>query len=195
MTLAPRANRAVVTDVYEDLAPLVRSVADQFSGKYKRDRDETRAEANLHFLEAYHNYNFEHGTTLEQRVVFIVWTRLKDTMLTERERDEVPMPVWQDEGKKEELDPAAPPEAAPFDVKGFSARVDLSHDAERIIRKLLNGDGPLEESLLKILSRRRHRSDRSDRAMACLRRYLIGNLGWGAARVAETFAELKRVFS
>jgi hypothetical protein len=52
----------------------------RFAWKYQRPLEDVQAQAYLLFLEAYHGFRVDVGTSLEQRVRFVVWNRLLDTV-------------------------------------------------------------------------------------------------------------------
>ncbi len=75
--LKPRAGRTVVSEVFEDLQPLVRRIARRFAARFGLDFQETEADANVIFLHAYHTHD-AHRSSLEQRLQFVIPKRLMD---------------------------------------------------------------------------------------------------------------------
>lgn len=179
--MKPRASRAAVTDVYNDLRPLIEQIARSFAYKYRRDYDETFADANSHFLEAYHGYDPDQDTTLEQRVQYIVERRLFDSVRVDAERSELLTRVDADVG----IMGATHPE--PYERRLLTSC--LTADARAVVELLL--DTPAD--LLAIMQSDPNPGPASVRR--CLRRYLRNTLGWAASKVAEVFDEITEVLS
>ncbi len=178
-TITQRAPKAVVTDVFEDLKPIVDSLADRFARQYGRPRDETRSEAYLYFLEAYHRYDPESDTAIEQRVRYVVWNRLLDVVRTEAERAELLQRAdW-------DVAHAAVEAPEPFDRTGFES--GIGDDARAVVALLLDTPADLASA---IQSEPVSDDNPGASVRRCLFRYCRGTLGWAAARVAGAFTEL-----
>lgn len=179
-TLMQRAPKSVVTDVFEDLRPLVDSVALRFARKYSRDVAETRAEAYLHFLEAYHAYDPELNGPLARRVRYIVGLRLLDTVRTEAERAELL--------QRADVDVAriAVVPGEPFDRDEFDQ--GIGDDARAVFALLWDTPADLADA---IRTTPPSADDSGAPVRRCLARYCKRAFGWTAARVRGAFEELR----
>lgn len=174
-------SRAAMSDVYEDQSACVERVARRFARKYHRDPEETIAEANYHFVEAVRTFDGSTGTTVGQRIGFLIERRLLDTLRMELDDQallkRVDMP----------LELATSGTTAEFDADEFKS--DLSDDARAVVELILETPQELFDQL---------RSDKKPSPASvrrCLGRYLKNSLGWAASQVREAFNELRDVMS
>lgn len=84
-TRPTRGTRAALTEVYADLAPDLDAVARRHARRYGADYEDARADANLHFVEAYHTHDPDQSD-IGQRVVFVVAARLRDAAVLAAQR-------------------------------------------------------------------------------------------------------------
>lgn len=82
----PPPSRAAAEAVYDDLKDVILRTVRRFVRRYRTDFEETLSRANLHFVEALRGYDPAMGTTIEQRVVYLIKMRLLDWKRTDAER-------------------------------------------------------------------------------------------------------------
>jgi hypothetical protein len=198
------ASRAAVTEVYEDLRPLIRDTARKFADRYNQDREECLAEANLIFLNAYRTYDPARGR-LEPRVCRVIWMRLLDKLrqkaaryqrrlegalsprragLTERDLAAHARPgasgrvdVYSDLGGVPSYD------VPDFDREDFYGEV--SPDGETVVRLFLECPEPIRILLLETPTPSEPATFRR-----VVRRYLETARGWTAKRIGSAFREV-----
>lgn len=171
-------NRLVVTEVYEDLQPVVFRVADRFSRRYNLDRDETRAAANLYFLAAYHSLDRTRGG-LEQRVKYHVRNCLMHAYRLSLRRN-AKLPRSDDDVGAV----AVARDARPFRLDEFALDHGLTDDAVFVAWLLTNTPASLDAEI-----RAEHRPSPA-KVRQRLRQYLVDNLKWAAEQVADAFREI-----
>jgi len=80
---------AIMTETYQDVEARIRATTWKFCRVYKGDFDEAIGNANLFFMEAYHNYDPETGVPFEQYVTFYVWKNLLSIKRTAARRHRI----------------------------------------------------------------------------------------------------------
>lgn len=173
------APQTVVTEVYEDLRPVVFSVADRFSRRYNLDRDDTRAAANLYFLAAYHSLDRTRGG-LEQRVKYHVRNCLMHAYrLSLRRNAKLPR-------SDDDVGAVAVTRDAPrFSLTEFARDRGLTDDALFVVWLLTNDAPPSLDAAI-----RGERRPSPAKIRNCLRRYLVDNLKWATEQVLDAFKEI-----
>jgi hypothetical protein len=157
-----------IEDVYEDVRDDVTRVAGAFARSRGLDFDEVRQEAGLAFVEAYGRYQTRGGKargTFGRYAVFYVRKRLLTNARTQARRERL-------------LGVRLPmAELPPTRQDGLKAVFEgLGHDARTVVDLALGADG----------------RPRSVRAFV---RRRLADMGWAAARVAESFEEVRRALS
>ena len=175
--------KAALEALYDDLGPAVRAAARNHPAARVLGADEAVAEANYQFVLAMRTLDSARSDqppdqAAGRRAVYRVRAALTDVTRTEARRRAAHGRV----GRLTRADPA-PPTPPPFDRDSFAA--DLSEDARFVVWALL-------DSL--VLTKRVRESASDPRPVVirrCLRRFLR-DAGWTAARVVESFDEIRR---
>lgn len=177
-------SRAVVSDIYEDMQPLVNQIARRFARAHGTDLDETIGNANLIFLDALRDFD-RTRSTLEQRLQVFIYSRLLD----------IQRPVYRWRNKMGSLYSLSFDDTTPEPVGTVGVHVfdraglfdTVTDDARTVLGLLL--DTPAE-----LLSTIRAGAETGPHAIRRnLRSYLTNSLGWAVERVRETFGEIRSV--
>lgn len=170
--------RAAVTDVYEDMRPLVNQIASCHAHRHGCDVDEAVADANLIFLNVLRTYDRNRGK-LETRLQSLIRHRLHDIHRHEHGRTNRPATVSWDSV-------AAPATTSVvWDRDGFL--LGLGADARVLVMLVLDTPTVLADAMRAApgtLSLRHN-----------LREYLTNTLGWAIERVRCAFNEIRLVLA
>ena len=181
MSTQLRGNRAVVTEVYEDVRGLVEARARRFAHRYRRDPDDAVADANLIFVELYHSHD-PARSDLRQRLAYKIPLMLAEPVRQDNDRNAgLPRVAFND------ATVGAAPAPPPFDREGFES--ELTDDARVVLGLLLETPADL------LAAMRSARVPGPGSIRDCLRRYLSDTLGWAWNRVAESFEEIREALS
>lgn len=196
MVTALRANRTVVTDVYEDLREMIAYDARKFARQYRRCPEECLARANLIFLESYHSYEPRLGR-LEPRVRRLVWNRLIDWVRSEGSYGRRVTAETDYISSGERL-PDPPANTRQFDRAGFWA--ELSADAKLVARLVLESPAEIRDAyplldiaapgLDAVIGAINAPADLSAGTIRGLMAGLLASLGWGKKRIKQAFSEI-----
>ncbi len=178
--VVPRASKAAMTDVYEDHAPLVRAIARRFAYRYRRDFEETFADANRFYLEAYHTFNPEYGTIVEQRIQYAIWQRLYDQMREDARDAELLTRTDADVSRL-----AARVNPPVFDRDKLES--ELGDNARVVLALILDTPRDLLNAF------RTDRKPGPESMRKWLKKHLKYSLGWATSTIIETFDEIREV--
>lgn len=193
-----RGSRAAVATVFEDLEADIDATARRFAKQYhQRDVEDIRADARLHFLEAYNGFD-RTRSRIEQRVVSIVWNRLVDRVrVCAKRSSKAAVLLVSDVAPDGGFD--APDRAPPLDREAFFSQ--LSEDAELVVRLLIDTPAQLADayplldlavpdyaSVVGVLSAPDYAMN--PQTVKGLLAGVLRALLWTPARVREAFAEV-----
>lgn len=183
--VAPRGTRAAVEDAYELYEPLVKQVASSFAFHHGRDIEEVEGEANVLFLEALYTYIPEKGplgTRLRSCIYngLIDWARRESKVRNVNRLNQV-------HADDNVLYLQSSPTVEYFDKDGL--RDSLGEDAQTVLALVLESPDELTDAI------RLERRPGMASTRKCLRRFLRERLGWCAARISETFSEIREALS
>lgn len=164
-------------DAYEVARPTVEKTAGRFARKYRRDFEETLAEANYLFVRAF--LSFRPGGNLDRRVRFLVWHGLMDLLRAEIRRHIPAAPLTPHD--------SIPDRRAYFDRAGFES--GLSDDA-RALAELVLDPHPELDAEIRSSGCPGPWSERN-----CLVRHARRRWGWSPGRVRRAFAEIDEELS
>ena len=167
--------QTVISDVYEDVSRMVRALAYRFARSRNLDCDETAAHANLLFMQAYHGYNPDRGTTLRTHVWNVVSRGLQDQY---RQQSGL-----RNRFRLHQADVDLTKIAVTvrhFDLSELMA--DLTDDAKTVLQLLFSTE--LDSDIQK-------RKPTPAKIRYTLRRYLIDNLHWATDQILSAFAEIQ----
>ena len=160
------------TATYEDVELLIYKTANRFARQYGKDVDECISIANESYLDAYADHDPRKGK-FSTCVVTYAWNAMRNYYRSERRHDR---------------------EQATDDLSGYGVEdgpvVDLdelSEDARHAAMLAL--DPPAE-----LASQAKAKGGHCHNWRSTIREYLAG-LGWAAARIAESFEEIRTVLS
>jgi DNA-directed RNA polymerase specialized sigma subunit len=183
MTITLRASKAAVEDTYEHFAPLVKKIARRFAFEHRRDIEETEADANVAFLEAYHGFDRTRNPSFESRLYSVIRGRLLDKARLESS--------YGRQNKLERVDvdlnKHVKKTVEEFDREGLFGSV--GDDARLVLRLIFEMPLDLANAI------RTQRRPNNLKVNRCLRRFLIERFGWAAKRVAESFMEIKEALA
>jgi DNA-directed RNA polymerase specialized sigma24 family protein len=166
-------------DSYTDNQQAIRNTAEQFARRYNLHGDDCIADASLHFLQAWTAWEgmgikpCKWGTFLRN----YIWNGLLDTYRIQARRAAKLPRV--SESTLQQV--AAPEEGEPYAEEVMGT---LSADGQTVLELSLNPPGVVEQQ-----AQARGGEGRNYRSV--LRQYLHG-IGWTAARVTESFREIKQ---
>jgi len=191
---ATRAAKSAVSDVYDDCRGIIMQIAGRFSRSYGTDYQETLAAANLYFLEAYHTFEPDRGTLLEQRVGHYVRQRLLDAYRVQASRHAALPRLDVESLPPERTDRNSGIDAVAgcrdpryFSLDEFGGQ--LSDSARTVLGLLFDSPPDLDAQI---------RSEREPSPLKIrkhLRRYCMEQLRWAAAQVRDAFLEIREALS
>lgn len=162
-----------IDEAYKDVKPLICHTVQRFQKRYGGDREELLAEANYHFVQAYHSYRPGVGK-LSGWVQYKVYRELLETVRTQARRNacisrqEVMMETVAQ--KRERLLP--------------TLLNEVSDDARAVLSLTI---GPHLHTLMK------------ERSSPQQKRRLLGHfllqLGWSGRQIVDTFREIQEALS
>ena len=161
-----------VAETYKDVEKLIYSTVWQVVRRYGGHFDDLLSEANQVFLEAYES--FDGSSSFTNWLRFNVWWRLVDVQRsTHRERSRY-VPV-------EDVDIA---ERTRSDWRMQDMIEELTEDAALVVKLVVETPAELEQVY-------RAKGGEARNLRSSIRQYLI-EMGWTAARIAESFVEVRR---
>jgi hypothetical protein len=163
---------ATLSDVYEDVKDTIEKTAGRFARSYRRDYEETLAEANFLFVRAF--LSFRPGGNLDRRVGYLVWNGLLDGLKAEIRRHVRTTPLTPDEARL-----PAPPVFCRDEFEEC-----LSDDARALVGLALDDAPGLDEII------RRGPTTNPWTIRRCLVRHVLGGMGWTKKRLLTTSAEI-----
>lgn len=163
-------------DVYPTIAPTLDRLAYQFHRQHGGDIEELRAEANVHFVRAYHSYDPSHGTALATWVHTKVVGGLLDTARKRMRKLRG--------SRRHSLNDVSPiPERRRNRIR--SLLFELSEDARQVIEAILDPQDDLRFAVELC-----HGED----SPYSYRAHLVGYLrdsGWTYKKIVRTFQEIR----
>ena len=163
-------------EAYEQVKNLIYDTVWKFKRRYGGDFEELLSDANYHFIEAWNDYDPDYGTKLSTFVRNAIWFNLIDQLRRKATRDRhimVSSVTIENQGYTQTRN----------DPIGDLAD-ELTEDAKTVLELVLNS--PAEISAAIWTKGGQPRNFRS-----CIRTYLQ-RLGWTAARVTESFDEIRQ---
>lgn len=180
-----RGSKAAIEAVYEDLEPKITRLCRAVAARYRLDFEETVADANLHFLEAYHTFDRTKGD-LTARVLYVVKERLRDRVrrlaVSARRMPCVSLDALKDDGHEPDAHATRD-----FDSAALEAR--LSDDARTVLRLIVWSPPEVLARIHKWFGRP---APRPNQVLKAVRQHLRVN-GWDDRRWRKAAHALKKV--
>ena len=180
--IGPIANPAAAAIVYEDVRHVLDTTAGGFAKKFGQDYEESRAFADLVFVQEYPRYLANPTQELETWLRYCVWNQLIDLLRESFAKRRRPEGGWVTGGEALAMVADPRPDATQDRMEDLTE--GMSADARLVA--LLAVDLPAE-----IQSEIEERGGKPGNTRKVIRQYLKTTKGWTSARVSKAYEEIR----
>ncbi len=163
-----------IDQTYPKVERMVQQIVWRFRANHGGEFDELMAEASLHFVRAYEEYEEGHGATPLTWVRFKVTKGLLETARQMSKREAL-LP-------RTELDWDCQPQPSRFDIERFLA--DLSEDAQTTVRLIIEPPPDV------IFNAHQSYGPNNPQSLRAAVEEFLADIGWGVERITESFSEI-----